>query len=121
MKLIIDIPEEEYKTGQLVKYFGCYSEKLDSTIYNSTPLEEQPTDITWVVGNNGAKVAFKDMPVDKAQKICAIIGEEARPTDMRDATEEERKSVKDYVDSISKPTGVRFDELISKGDDDEHI
>lgn len=29
---------------------------------------------------------------------------------MRDATEEERKSVKDYVESISKPTGVHFDE-----------
>ena len=34
---------------------------------------------------------------------------EAQPTEMRDATEEERKSVKDYIESISKPTGVRFD------------
>lgn len=34
---------------------------------------------------------------------------EAQPTNMRDATEEERKSVKDYVESISKPTGVRFE------------
>lgn len=28
---------------------------------------------------------------------------------MRDATEEERKSVKDYIESISKPTGVQFE------------
>lgn len=28
---------------------------------------------------------------------------------MRDATEEERESVKEYVESISKPTGVQFD------------
>ena len=37
---------------------------------------------------------------------------EAQPTNMRDATEEERKSVKDYVDSVSKPTGVNFNELL---------
>lgn len=28
---------------------------------------------------------------------------------MRDATEEERKSVKNYIESISKPTGVQFE------------
>lgn len=37
---------------------------------------------------------------------------EVQPTGMRDATEEERKSVKDYVDSVSKPTGVNFNELL---------
>ena len=36
----------------------------------------------------------------------------AQPMNMRDATEEERKSVKDYVDSVSKPTGVNFNELL---------
>ena len=41
MKIIIDIPEEEYNTGQLVHYFGCYSDKLDLVIYNGTPLPEQ--------------------------------------------------------------------------------
>lgn len=30
---------------------------------------------------------------------------------MRDATEEERKLVKNYVNSISKPTGITFDNL----------
>ena len=38
MKIVIDIPEEEYNTGQLLQYFGCYSNKLDSVIYNGTPL-----------------------------------------------------------------------------------
>lgn len=38
MKLIIDVPEEEYSTRQLVHYFGCYSDKLDLVIYNGTPL-----------------------------------------------------------------------------------
>lgn len=33
---------------------------------------------------------------------------------MRDATPEEQKSVNDYVKSISTPTGVMFDDLISK-------
>lgn len=36
--------------------------------------------------------------------------------DMRDATEEERKSTKDYIDSISKPTGLRFDDLYEEID-----
>ena len=40
MKIVIDVPEEEYNTGQLVHYFGCYSEKLDLVIYNGTPLNE---------------------------------------------------------------------------------
>lgn len=44
-------------------------------------IETQPTDIAWVVGNDGAQVAFKNMPVDKAQQICAIIGDEAQCKD----------------------------------------
>lgn len=40
MKLIIDIPEEKYNNKTLVNYFGCYSDKLDSVIYNGTPLPE---------------------------------------------------------------------------------
>ena len=34
---------------------------------------------------------------------------ETQPMNMRDATEEERKSVKDYIESVSKPTGVQFE------------
>ena len=44
-------------------------------------------------------------------RFCQVIKDtlaEAQPTEMRDATEEERKSVKDYVESISKPTGFNF-------------
>ena len=36
--------------------------------------------------------------------------------DMRDATEEERKSTKDYIDSISKPTGLQFDDIYEELD-----
>ena len=109
-------------------------------------LEQQP--ITWIVGKDNCQVAVRNMPIDKMQKICAIIGEEEQqpktiqekqaesekyqkafddgyengyaqarfdyeqqPCEgMRDATEEERKSTKDYIDSISKPTGFFFDE-----------
>lgn len=39
MRLIIDIPEEEYNSGTLVNYFGCYSEKLDEVIYNAPTVE----------------------------------------------------------------------------------
>lgn len=39
------------------------------------------------------------------------MGQEDR---MRDATEEERKSTKRYIDSISRPTSIGFDEIIDK-------
>lgn len=57
-------------------------------------LEAQPTDITWVVGNDGAQVAFKNMPVDKAQQICAIIGDEAQSTDA-DSSEFDKGEISD--------------------------
>ena len=31
--------------------------------------------ITWIVGKNNCQVAVRNMPADKMQKICAIIGE----------------------------------------------
>ena len=43
MKLIIDIPEEAYKTGTLGLYFGCYSMKLHDTILNGTPIPDNAT------------------------------------------------------------------------------
>lgn len=32
--------------------------------------------ITWIVGKDNCQVAVRNMPIDKMQKICAIIGEE---------------------------------------------
>lgn len=40
MKLVIDIPEEMYTNGQLDKFFGCSSKKLDEVIYTGTSLPE---------------------------------------------------------------------------------
>lgn len=36
--------------------------------------EQEP--ITWIVGKDNCQVAVRNMPIDKMQKICAIIGEE---------------------------------------------
>lgn len=38
MKIVIDIPDENYKKDNLIHFFGCYSEKLDEVIKNGTPL-----------------------------------------------------------------------------------
>lgn len=38
MKIVIDIPEEMYTNGQLDKFFGCSSKKLDEVIYTGTLL-----------------------------------------------------------------------------------
>lgn len=67
--------------------------------------EARSTDITWVVGNDGAKIAFKDMPVDKAQKICAIIGDEVQPTDADSPFDDViNKTVKEWFDKRTQPT-----------------
>ena len=43
MKIVIDIPEEDYKQGTLGLYFGCYSMKLHDTILNGTPIPDNAT------------------------------------------------------------------------------
>lgn len=43
MKVIIDIPEENYDNKTLVDYFGCYSKMLDATIYNGTLIPDNAT------------------------------------------------------------------------------
>ncbi len=37
MKLIIDIPDEVYKSGQFCSYFDAWSKKLEDLIANGTP------------------------------------------------------------------------------------
>lgn len=98
MKLIIDIDEKEY-----IEICEEPCTKLGLAIANGTPLEAQPTDTKW---NQKAEDAYWKAVHKYANK------EKTQPTGMRDATEEERKSVKDYVDAVSKPTGVNFNELL---------
>lgn len=44
-------------------------------VVNEPPVIPQEP-ITWIVGKNNAQIAVKNMPIDKLQKICAIIGDE---------------------------------------------
>ena len=44
-------------------------------VVNEPPVIPQEP-ITWIVGKNNAQIAVKNMPIDKLQKICAIIGGE---------------------------------------------
>jgi hypothetical protein len=48
--------------------------------------------------------------IEKLEREWGIEEIEAQQTEMRDATEEESQSVKNYIKSISKPTGLNFDE-----------
>ena len=34
--------------------------------------------ITWIVGKDNCQVAVRNMPIDKMQKICEIIGSETK-------------------------------------------
>lgn len=43
---------------------------------NCMPSVTPQEPIAWIVGKNNAKIAVKNMPIDKLQKICAIIGDE---------------------------------------------
>ena len=60
--------------------------KLLNTIYETQvnnikalPSVTPQEPIAWIVGKNNAKIAVKNMPIDKLQKICAIIGDEQEP------------------------------------------
>ena len=64
MKLIIEIPEEDYKHGMLGLYFDCYSVKLHNTILNGTPIPDNAT--------NGEviKAMFGVKEVDMSNTYC---------------------------------------------------
>lgn len=50
--------------------------------------------ITWIVGKDNCQVAVRNMPIDKMQKICAIIGEEEQqPSEDCISREEVRKLI----------------------------
>lgn len=122
MKLIIDILEEYYNT--IIK--GVSEREVVPigwvSIKNGTPLEAQPTAMSISDKINIEYAKNRLIQLDKALMEMYMKGYEfglqdwfkskTQPTNMRDATEEERESVKDYVDSISKPTGVNFNELL---------
>lgn len=69
-------------------------------------LEKESTKTLWDnVNHEGGREYF-----EKSLEVIDIAIKALKEQLMRDATEEERKSVKDYIESISKPTGVHFDE-----------
>ncbi len=52
------------------------SEIANSCLMAIKALEQPP--ITWIVGKDNCQVAVRNMPIDKMQKIYAIIGDEER-------------------------------------------
>ncbi len=66
----------------------------------------------WQIGEK-VSVYFPDTMV--LNSICEIDNTDNQFR-MRDATEEERKSTQDYIRSISKPTGIQFDEVVEELD-----
>ena len=45
MKLIIDIPKKNFVKDDLIRFFGCYSQKLDEVIKNGIPLDDVKAEI----------------------------------------------------------------------------
>jgi hypothetical protein len=68
MKLIIDIPEKNFIKDDLIRFFGCYSQKLDEVIRNGTPLPKghgrilDEKDILDTENNDGGWYDLVDMP-----------------------------------------------------------
>lgn len=62
--------------------------------------------ITWVTGADGAKVAFKDVPVDKVVRICKILGEPSDEASTEYSMKNSygdtvyRQAVLDYIDRL---------------------
>ena len=81
-------------------------EALDMAI---KALEQQP--ITWIVGKDNCQVAVRNMPIDKMQKICAIIGEEEQqPKTIQEKQAESEKYQKAFDDGYENGYAqARFD------------
>lgn len=112
MKLIVDIPEESYKLLQGNNGVDWLDvEHILTAVAEGTPLEAQ---------SNRCDSCTHSEEQDGSNCYECVKGMadnfEAQPMEMRDATEEERKSTQDYIRSISKPTGIKFDEVIEELD-----
>lgn len=59
---------------QIDKYGQEYDEEGIESLEMAIKALEQES-ITWIVGKDDCQVAVRNMPIDKMQKICAIIGE----------------------------------------------
>ena len=123
MKLIIEIEESKYKASQKALSIGgrgdenILSNYLINAVAEGTPLRKEKeagemineeairifkSELDWAEQNRYPYISENKV---KAIKLAIKALEQQL---MRDATEEERKSVKDYIESISKPTGFNF-------------
>ena len=64
----------EYTSKEELEFINL---ELDGLKHIPSVTPQEP--ITWIVGKNNAQIAVKNMPIDKLQKICAIIGDEQEP------------------------------------------
>lgn len=67
--------------------------------------------ITWIVGKDNCQVAVRNMPIDRMQKICAIIGEEEQqPKTIQEKQAESEKYQKAFDDGYENGYAqARFD------------
>lgn len=68
---LVSLAEHE---GEEIRICAEDAKALQMGIDAIKALEQEP--ITWIVGKDNCQVAVRNMPIDKMQKICAIIGEE---------------------------------------------
>ena len=72
----IEILEERWRYSKTYKYTDAeIREAFDMAI---KALEQES--ITWILGKDNAQVAVRNMPINKMQKICAIIGDDEKLT-----------------------------------------
>ena len=116
MKIVIEIDNEHYeRIMRLEEGVTVYPTTLAlyEAVKNGTPFEAQPTSDDEIIKALKAVRTFHNG--NYAPQIDEAIRRlEAQPTEMRDATEEEQKSTKDYISSISKPTGFHFNEAFEE-------
>ena len=97
---------EKIRTNEAKKCAVCAEEHrmLAEWLRDYKRLKEQ-TEITWVAGADGAKVAFWDVPIPKVLKICEILQESKteKPQPCEDAI-----SKQTVLDTISELNAISF-------------
>ena len=79
------IPTKKTEDGEVIiickaQPLFAMNKTLSRRIKELPSVNPQEPNMTWITGTDGAKIAFKDVPVWKVTKICEILAEEQEPT-----------------------------------------
>lgn len=78
IKELREASDSEVRYGDTDNHYDEVMKRVEAFDMAIKALEQES--ITWIVGKDNAQVAVRNMPINKMQKICAIIGDDEKLT-----------------------------------------